>query len=653
MLTNPNTCGLFEFEVVEIAKAVHDAGAYFYCDGANFNAIVGKVRPGDLGIDAMHINLHKTFSTPHGGGGPGSGPVVLSAALAPFAPLPFLTYVTNTGPAPSHLELVETMEHPLRGPRSDYKPFGRLTAFHGQMGMFVRALTYMLSHGADGMRQASEDAVLNANYIRVGLRDVMSQPFGDKPCMHEALFDDAWLKDTGVTTLDFAKAMIDEGYHPMTMYFPLVVHGAMLIEPTESESKDFSTGSSHRCAVLRAQPSPAISNASSKRRASPPAAAWTRPRPLANRACAGGRRIDRRRPRSNLPPASLLYDARPLRRCAADVLPPMLMKKQGEDEMKRRTFLIGSVASAALTAKPANAQVGAAPVKIVFPFGAGGGGDAVSRLMAERLASALGRPVIVENKTGADGRIGIQSVKSAPPDGDTLLITTGPTMWLYPMTHPAPGYDPLTDFAAVAQLARFEFCIAVANNTGLKTMAELAAWIKANPDKAAYGVPGAGTIPHFTGVGLGKLLGTEMRRVPYRGGAPAMTDLVAGQIPIVVGTLADALQQHRAGTIRIVAVASKTRSPFVPDVPTLIESGFNLSGEAWYGLWAPAKTPPATVEKIKMAIVAALADDTVKKRLDILGLIPSPTDQAGLTAVMKSDAAFWADIVKASGFRME
>ncbi len=224
MLTNPNTCGLFEPEVAEIAKAVHAAGAYFYCDGANFNAIVGKVRPGDLGIDAMHINLHKTFSTPHGGGGPGSGPVVLSAALAPFAPLPFV--IKDAG----GYRLVEETDD--RG-----QAFGRLTAFHGQMGMFVRALTYMLSHGADGMRQASEDAVLSANYIRAGLRDLFSQPFGDQPCMHEVLFDDSWLKGTDVTTLDFAKAMIDEGYHPMTMYFPLVVHGAMLIEPTESESK--------------------------------------------------------------------------------------------------------------------------------------------------------------------------------------------------------------------------------------------------------------------------------------------------------------------------------------------------------------------------------------------------------------------------------
>ncbi len=223
MLTNPNTCGLFERQIVGIAEAVREAGAYFYCDGANFNAIVGKARPGDLGVDAMHINLHKTFSTPHGGGGPGAGPVALSERLAPYAPVPF---VMRDGEG---LRLVEHTE----GTDS----FGRMSAFHGQMGMFVRALSFILSHGADGLRQASEDAVLSANYVRASLSDVMSAPFGDRVCMHEALFDDRWLKDTDLNTLDFAKAMIDEGFHPMTVYFPLVVHGAMLIEPTESESK--------------------------------------------------------------------------------------------------------------------------------------------------------------------------------------------------------------------------------------------------------------------------------------------------------------------------------------------------------------------------------------------------------------------------------
>ena len=227
MITNPNTCGLFERDMKKISDAVHAAGGYVYCDGANFNAIVGKVRPGDLGIDAMHINLHKTFSTPHGGGGPGSGPVVFSEALAPFAPLPF---VEKRDDEYRLVEEENAEEHHAQS-------FGRMVAFHGQMGMFSRALTYMLSHGADGLRQVSEDAVLNANYILRSLEDVLDAPFGQSgPCMHEALFSDAGLAD-GFTTLDIAKGLIDEGFHPMTMYFPLVVHGAMLIEPTETESK--------------------------------------------------------------------------------------------------------------------------------------------------------------------------------------------------------------------------------------------------------------------------------------------------------------------------------------------------------------------------------------------------------------------------------
>jgi glycine dehydrogenase subunit 2 len=227
MITNPNTCGLFEPDMTAISEAVHAAGGLVYCDGANFNAIVGRVRPGDLGIDAMHINLHKTFSTPHGGGGPGSGPVVFSEALAPFAPLPF---VEKQGDAFALVEEETAGEH-------HGGSFGRMTAFHGQMGMFTRAMAYILSHGADGLRQVAEDAVLNANYVLRQLEDVLDAPFGASgPCMHEALFSDKGFEG-GLTTLDLAKGLIDEGYHPMTMYFPLVVHGAMLVEPTETESK--------------------------------------------------------------------------------------------------------------------------------------------------------------------------------------------------------------------------------------------------------------------------------------------------------------------------------------------------------------------------------------------------------------------------------
>lgn len=229
MITNPNTCGLFERDFKTIADAVHAAGAYVYCDGANFNAIVGKVRPGDLGVDAMHINLHKTFSTPHGGGGPGSGPVVLSEALSPYGPLPF-TAKTADGV----VHLVEEEDAVAMGHASG---FGRMAAFHGQMGMFTRALAYILSHGADGLRQVAEDAVLNANYVLRSLDDVLVAPFGAcGPCMHEALFSDEGFGG-GMSTLDIAKGLIDEGFHPMTVYFPLVVHGAMLVEPTETESK--------------------------------------------------------------------------------------------------------------------------------------------------------------------------------------------------------------------------------------------------------------------------------------------------------------------------------------------------------------------------------------------------------------------------------
>ena len=224
MLTNPNTCGLFEDEVIEVAEAVHGVGGYFYCDGANLNALVGKVRVGDLGVDAMHINLHKTFSTPHGGGGPGAGPVVLSDALKAYAPVPWVV----SGDDGFDLQEDATGDAEAS--------IGRMKSFHGQMGMFVRALTYMMSFGCDGLPRIAEDAVLSANYVLARLKDHMSPSF-EGYCMHEALFDEHFLDGTGVTTLDFAKAMIDEGFHPMTIYFPLVVHGAMLIEPTESESK--------------------------------------------------------------------------------------------------------------------------------------------------------------------------------------------------------------------------------------------------------------------------------------------------------------------------------------------------------------------------------------------------------------------------------
>lgn len=221
MLTNPNTCGIFEPKVKEIADILHKAGAYFYCDGANFNAIVGKVRPADFGVDVMHFNLHKTFSTPHGGGGPGCGPIAVRKELAPYLPVP---HVVKGKEGAYHL--IQQSETSI----------GRLKAFQGQFGMAVRALSYMMSHGADGLRQVAEDAVLNANYILSQLKEHYHAPFPGY-CMHECLLTDKNQKDKGVTTNDIAKTLIEYGIHPMTVYFPLVVQGAMLIEPTETETK--------------------------------------------------------------------------------------------------------------------------------------------------------------------------------------------------------------------------------------------------------------------------------------------------------------------------------------------------------------------------------------------------------------------------------
>lgn len=224
MLTNPNTCGIFEQDIVKMAEVIHKAGGYFYGDGANFNAIMGRVRPGDLGIDVLHLNLHKTFSTPHGGGGPGAGPVFFAESLALYAPYPRIMKKADDSFA-----LIEQSSAENAAPN-------RLRSFIGQMGMFIRAYSYILSLGIDGIRQASGDAVLNANYIKASLADLFHTPFPEGT-MHEVLFDDSIFADQSVTTLDIAKALIDEGFHPMTIYFPLVVRGAMLIEPTESESK--------------------------------------------------------------------------------------------------------------------------------------------------------------------------------------------------------------------------------------------------------------------------------------------------------------------------------------------------------------------------------------------------------------------------------
>src|SRR5450432_2879384 len=222
MLTNPNTLGIFEQEIHKIADILHKKGGLLYMDGANMNALVGKTRPGDFGVDVMHLNLHKTFSTPHGGGGPGSGPVACKKILEPFLPTPVL---------------ITRADGSLGLEYSRPQSVGRVRMFYGNFGMFVRALAYILANGPDGLRQTTEDAVLNANYIRAKLEGTFDLPF-KTPTLHEVVFSDKLQAKNGVKTMDIAKRLIDFGFHPYTVSFPMIVSGAMMIEPTESESRE-------------------------------------------------------------------------------------------------------------------------------------------------------------------------------------------------------------------------------------------------------------------------------------------------------------------------------------------------------------------------------------------------------------------------------
>jgi glycine dehydrogenase subunit 2 len=227
MITMPNTLGLFEEHIEEVVKSVHDCGGLVYGDGANMNAMVGVVRPGDLGFDVMHYNLHKTFSTPHGGGGPGSGPVGASARLADFLPSPVVGIVEEgTDDQP-----------PLYGFVTPPRSIGRLKAFYGNFGMHVRAYTYIRVHGASGLRGNSENAVLNANYVLAKVRGQYKVPY-DRLCKHEFVAEGVWADAPGVHALDVSKRLMDYGFHPPTNYFPLIVHEALMIEPTETETKE-------------------------------------------------------------------------------------------------------------------------------------------------------------------------------------------------------------------------------------------------------------------------------------------------------------------------------------------------------------------------------------------------------------------------------
>jgi tripartite-type tricarboxylate transporter receptor subunit TctC len=316
------------------------------------------------------------------------------------------------------------------------------------------------------------------------------------------------------------------------------------------------------------------------------------------------------------------------------------------------TFAPAFALLAALSTLAALAQT-AQPIKLIFPFVAGGTGDALARIMAERMQAALGQPTIVENRAGATGAIGTLAVKNAPPDGGTLLITPGGPMTLVPHYSPNLGYDTETDFAPISHIVRFDFSIAVHPSVPAKTLPELAGWLRAHPDKATYAHPGAGTSQHFFGLLYGRGIGVPMTPVSYRGSAAALADVLGGQVPILFSLTSDVIEQHRAGRLRVLATSDLERSRYFPDVPTFRQSGFDVQGTGWYGIYAPAKTPAAIIARLNQAIVAAVRSPDVAAKLTEIGFTPTGTSAEELARIQKAESEFWAPVVKASGFKLE
>jgi tripartite-type tricarboxylate transporter receptor subunit TctC len=316
--------------------------------------------------------------------------------------------------------------------------------------------------------------------------------------------------------------------------------------------------------------------------------------------------------------------------------------------MTRRSVLAGLAACAA---RPVFAQ--SQTLKIVFPFPAGGSADAIVRMVAEQLQKALGRSVVVENKTGAGGRIGAQAVRESPADGTTLLFAAAAQFTLQPHVLANLGYDPFADFVPLSRVIKFDQALAVSSQLPARSIKELAAWLKANPDQAAFGSPGAGTGAHFAGLEFARTFGVEMRHVPYRGTPAALPDLMAGRLPIYLASTAELIEHHRTGGIRILATAGSERLPAIPDVPTLKESGVNIEAPGWFAFYAASGTPKAVTDGLQREIAAAASAPAVRARIEALGFQPTDPTAQDLARVQRAEYDAWAAVVKTIGFKPE
>ncbi len=314
-------------------------------------------------------------------------------------------------------------------------------------------------------------------------------------------------------------------------------------------------------------------------------------------------------------------------------------------------FRLGLLALALSFAQNLAAQTG--PVRLVVGFPPGGSADTTARLLADKMKDTLGVPVLVENKPGAGGRIAAQMVKDAPPDGNTVMVVPFAVMVVQPMVFKSIKYDTTNDFTPIGNAVTFPLALAAGPGTPAKDMKELITWFQANPDKANYGSPAAGSMPHFMGEMLAGAAKVKLTHVAFQGGAPLVTNLLGGQIPVGFDTPAEFAEYHKAGKLRILALSGSQRNPTFPGVPTFKEQGIDIDALAWFGVFGPPNMPKATVDKINASLQAALKAPDLVERLASLGLSASPSSADDMVKRLANDKAAWGPPIKASGFQAD
>ena len=322
--------------------------------------------------------------------------------------------------------------------------------------------------------------------------------------------------------------------------------------------------------------------------------------------------------------------------------------------MNRRSLTLAAALAASLAATPWAAQAqDKAPMKILVGFPPGGSADVVARLLADKMRVILGQSVIVDNKPGAAGRVALGELKRAAPDGQTIILAPSGAFVILPWLYRNLGYDPVRDFTPVARASTFDFAVTAGPGAPAGDLKAILGWMKANPGKANIGNPGAGTVPHFTAVLLGQVAGVEVAHVSYKGGAPALNDLLGGQIPLMVDTALETIEHHRAGKLRIVAMTGEIRAKSLPEVPTLKEQGVNFAADAYFGVYGPPGMSVETTARIANAVSEALRQADVQDKLFSLGLAPSYGNGAALAATQAEQYKRWEAPIKASGFTAE